>query len=213
MRIATVYHDALSFAPAAQSVHAESLGGVMSGRGEMSSAEIERWYPYTSRVIKRTYWETSEHLSFNEFRGKLTNDYRCGAFNEIETWHFPRQEQAAKFTDFIRAGRYHRIRRNSAYRASQGEVALEWMRICDERQEIMAWGRAEKGRLMEVVQSYRFARREGRPNVALDEAAKTVTALDATIGDPRNYAGVLIEWAEREHRDWFWRCCLKHHVL
>ncbi len=186
----------------------------MSPRVEvLSSAETEHRYPYTSRVIKRTRWETHEHLSVNEVLAKLTNDHCCGFFNEIETYHFPRQKQAADFTDFIRAGRYHRLRRNSTYGASQTEVALEWMRLCDERQAILAWGRAAKGRTMEVVQSYRFARREGRHNAAHDEAAQTVAALDATVGDPRNYAGVLIEWAEREHRGWFWRCCREPHAL
>ena len=87
------------------------------------------------------------------------------------------------------------------------------MALCDERQAILAWGRAEKGRTMEVVQSYRFARRGGCYNNAHEDAAKTVVALDATVADPKNYAGVLIEWAEREHRAWFWRCCGEHHVL
>jgi hypothetical protein len=27
------------------------------------------------------------------------------------------------------------------------------------------------------------------------------------------YAGVCIEWAEREFRDWFWRCAPNHQVL
>jgi hypothetical protein len=180
---------------------------------EMSSAEIERHLPYTSRVIMRTPWETSDHLTVNAFRGRITNDYRCGHWNEITTYHFTRQTQAAEFTEFIRTNRLHRLHRNCTKGAGQAEVALEWMRLCDERQLILAWGRAEKGRLMEVVQSYRFARRDGRYNAAHDAAGKTVVQLDPTVGDPMNYAGVLIEWAEREHREWFWRCCLKHQVL
>ena len=179
----------------------------------LSSAETEHRYPYTSRVIQRTLWETHEHLKVNELLAKITNEHSCGYWNGISCYHFPRQQQAADFTDFIRAGRYHRLHRSSTKGASQAEVALEWMRLCDERQAILAWGRAEKGRTMEVVQSYRFTRREGRNNAAHDEAAKTVAALDATVRDPKNYAGVLIEWAEREHRAWFWRCCRNHHVL
>ena len=45
---------------------------------DMSSAEIERHLPYTSRVIQRTSWETSDHLKVNEARGRITNAYRCG---------------------------------------------------------------------------------------------------------------------------------------
>ncbi len=35
----------------------------------------------------------------------------------------------------------------------------------------------------------------------------------ATVADPLAYAGHIIEWAEREHLVWFWRCCREHHVL
>lgn len=180
---------------------------------ELSSAEIERAYPYVSKIILRTDWTTSEYLQVNQAVADICNDHRRGTFNHICCYHFVRQQHASKFTDFIRSGRYHRLRRNSHYGASQGEVALEWIRICDERQAIIAWGRAEKGRLMEVVQAYRFARRSGRHNAAHDDAAATVKALDASVDDPKNYAGVLIEWAEREHREWFWRCCGDGHVL
>jgi hypothetical protein len=44
-------------------------------------------------------------------------------------------------------------------------------------------------------------------------AAKLVEKVDAWIGDPMSYAGILIEWAEREYREWFWRCCRDHHAL
>ena len=181
---------------------------------ELSSAEIERLFPYTSRVIRRTLWETSDHLKVNECLARITNDHRCGYWNGIDTYNFPRQKQAAEFSSFILANRLHRLQRDSTKGAGQAEVALEWMRICEERQAIMAWGRAEKGRLMEVVQTYRFERRQGsNSNTAHTAAAKTVAQLDPTVGDPLNYAGVLIEWAEREHRSWFWRCCGEHHVL
>ena len=180
---------------------------------DMSSAEIERHLPYTSRVIQRTSWETSDHLKVNEARGRVTNAYRCGHWNEITTYHFTRQTQAAEFSSFILANRLHRLQRNSTKGAGQPEVALEWMRLCEERQAIMAWGRAEKGRLMEVVQTYRFERRQGNSSTPLEEAAKIVASLDGSVSDPANYAGVLIEWAEREHRDWFWRCCRTYQHL
>jgi hypothetical protein len=43
-------------------------------------------------------------------------------------------------------------------------------------------------------------------------AAKLIEKLHPAVDDPVNHAGVCIEWAEREHREWFWRCC-RHHVL
>jgi hypothetical protein len=181
--------------------------------GSLSSSEIERDFPYTSRIILRTPWLTHEHLCVNHTLADLANRYRCGTFNDICCYHFVRQEQAARFTDFIRTGHYHRLRRNCHEGAGQQEVALEWMRIFDQRQIILAWGR-EGSRLVDVVQAYRFARKCGDySNTAHEQAAKIVARIDPSIADPMNHAGVLIEWAEREHREWFWRCCRDHHVL
>lgn len=78
---------------------------------------------------------------------------------------------------------------------------------------ILAWGR-QKGRLQEVVQEYRFARRAGDPSCqAHAHAAAVVARLDPAVVDPARYARVLIKWMEQEHREWFWRCCRDHHVL
>ncbi len=82
-----------------------------------------------------------------------------------------------------------------------------------DKHAILAWGR-RKGRLQEVVQEYRFSRRAGdASDKAHDYASAAVARLDLSVADPAIYAAVLIQWMEREHRDWFWRCCRDHHVL
>jgi hypothetical protein len=82
-----------------------------------------------------------------------------------------------------------------------------------EREEILCWGRAT-GLLREVVQQYRFERRQGADTaVAHDAAAKLVAAADPRIVDPLRHAKVMIAWAESEHRAWFWRCCRDGHRL
>lgn len=179
----------------------------------LSSTEIEREFPYTSKVILRTPWRTHEQLAVNDKVHQLANDYFCGRFNRMRCYHFARQDQAAAFTDFIRQGRYHRLRPDCCEGPSQQELALEWLRLCDERQSILAWGRVGS-RLQEVVMAYRFHRKIGcGSEEAHRQSALAVAALDGGVSDPLNHAGVLIEWAEREHRAWFWRCCLRHHVL
>jgi hypothetical protein len=183
-------------------------------RDDFSSAELEEVFPYTSRVFVRTLWETSDHLKVNAAMARITDIHRCCFWNGIECYRFTEQKHAADFTDFIRSNRLHRLQRDSREGAGQAEVALEWMRVCEERQAILAWGRAVRGRTMEVVQTYRFERREGTySDTAHKVAAKTVAALDPAVADPLNYAGVLIEWAEREHREWFWRCCRRDQKL
>ena len=65
--------------------------------------------------------------------------------------------------------------------------------------------------LREVVEEYRFERHRGSySNTAHVAAAKLIEKNHTTITDPLNYAGVLIEWSEKEHRAWIWRCCRDH---
>jgi hypothetical protein len=93
------------------------------------------------------------------------------------------------------------------------QVAAEWIRIEQERQTILAWGRSTRI-LRDVVQEYRFERHMGsRSSTAHEAAARLVAKADPSIADPLAYARVLIEWAERQHRCWFWRGCRGDHVL
>ncbi len=75
-------------------------------------------------------------------------------------------------------------------------------------------GREPARRSSEIVQTYRFERRQGaRSPDAHAAATRIVEQLDCSVTDPRTYAGVCIEWAEREYRQWFWRCAPNHQVL
>lgn len=96
---------------------------------------------------------------------------------------------------------------------SDEDIAGTWEQTQRERQAILVWGR-QGGRLQEVVQAYRFARRQGdSTETAKACAVRVVGQIDPTIAEAATYALVLLEWMEREHRDWFWRCCRHHHVL
>jgi hypothetical protein len=179
----------------------------------LSSAEIEREFPYTTRIILRTGWEVHEQLAVNQAVGDLGAPYRSGWFNGIRRYHFAQAEKAEALSKFMLARRYDRLFPNCGKGSSREEVAAEWVRIEEQRQAILAWAR-QTGMLQEVVQEYRFGRRQGDASYKAHEQASLVVArADASIADPMNHAGVLIEWAEREHRDWFWRCCRHHHVL
>ena len=82
-----------------------------------------------------------------------------------------------------------------------------------QREDILAWARKTKA-LSEIVQTYRFERRRGAfSHMAHDEAAKVVKRIDPSVDDALTYAGVCIEWVEREFREWFWRCDPNHQVL
>lgn len=82
-----------------------------------------------------------------------------------------------------------------------------------ERQFILDWGRTT-GLMLEIVQQYRFARRQGASCAEAHVAASRPIELSApSIADPMTIAGVMLEWAELEHRSWFWRCCRDDHFL
>ena len=77
----------------------------------------------------------------------------------------------------------------------------------------LAWARSTR-MLVGVVQQYRFERRrEFLSDITRMATAKLVRNKHPSIVDPVNYAGVCIEWPEREHRERFWRCCPDHQVL
>ena len=184
----------------------------MSGPA-LSSAEIERDFPYLTAIIFRSRWLVHEQLTVNQFLGTLVGGRRRVDFNSIRSYRFSRQDEASRFSEFILSHRFDRLRADCPDGSSREEVAAEWVRIEQERRAILAWGRQHR-RLQEVVQEYRFSRRAGDlSRKAHENAALVVTKADPSIVDPLNWAGVLIEWAEREHRDWFWRCCRHHHVL
>jgi len=181
--------------------------------GSLSSAEIEQAFPFATRIILRTDWLVPETLTVNQFLHDLGTQRRRGDFNAIRCYRFARRDHAEAMSAFILSKRYDRLFCDCPLGSSRDEVAAEWQRIEREKQVILDWGRRTK-KLQEVVQEYRFSRRQGDSSwTAHRNASRLVAAADASVGDPMNYAGVLIEWAEKEHRDWFWRCCRHHHVL
>jgi hypothetical protein len=179
---------------------------------ELSSAEIERLYPARVPLIARGALSRGDKDRIVEEACRIDEDRRCGSFNGIDTFHFRQLEQGAAMADFLLRNRMHRLVPGSSQAAAPAEVAAEWVRMAQERAAILAWGRASN-MLRDVVQEYRFERRSGSDSfIAHRVAASLIEKRHPSIGDPLNHAGVCIEWAEREHRQWFWRCC-RHQVL
>ena len=177
-----------------------------------TSAELERAFPHTTSIIRRGYWSAAEHAELNGWMMQF-GDMRCGEFNWIRRYYFTCPDQAAKLREHALDLRLHRLRVQCGEGATREEVALEWERMAAEREEILAWGRLT-GMTRQVVAHYRAERHVGTYSyTAHFNAAKLIEKAHPTIADPRNYAGVMIEWAEREHRAWFWRCCRGLHHL
>jgi hypothetical protein len=179
----------------------------------LSSAEVERLFPHHVRLIMRGHLSYRDRGSVNEFIGSL-GEHRNGSFNSIEHHRFARPDCAAAFAEYVNRRVLHRLLRDSEQCPTKEEVSAAWAAIEREREAALAWGRAKPGRLQNVIQEYRFERRQGSYSLVAHEAAARIVAKeDPAVPNPMNYAGVLIEWAEREHREWFWRCCRDHHVL
>ena len=177
-----------------------------------TSAELERAFPHTTSIIRRGYWSAAEHAELNGWMMQF-GDMRCGEFNWIRRYYFTCPDQAEKLREHALDLRLHRLRVQCGEGATREEVALEWERMAAEREEILAWGRLT-GMTRQVVAHYRAERQVGTYSyTAHFNAAKLIEKAHPTIADPRNYAGVMIEWAEREHRAWFWRCCRGLHHL
>lgn len=196
-------HDAAPASPASPPPHTHRFE---------SSTDIEQAFPHVATIIRRGTWLVHEYSDMNVRLSGL-GDYRRGDFNGICSFHFACGDSAAAFRDYAFERRLDRLRANSTHGATREEVALEWERIDAEREEILAWGRAT-GMLREVVQHYRFERSTGAWSYTAHlAAARHIEKTHPTVADPVNHAGVLIVWAEKEHRAWFWHCCRGNQFL
>ena len=177
-----------------------------------TSAELEQAFPHATSIIRRGHWTATEQAELNDWMRQF-GDTRCGDFNSVRRYHFTCPQQAAALREHALDLRLHRLRANCTYGATREEMALEWERMAAEREEILAWGRTT-GMTRQVVAHYRAERHVGSYSyTAHFAAAKLIEKAHPTIADPRNHAGVMIEWAEREHHSWFWRCCRGLHHL
>ena len=182
-------------------------------RGYLSSADVERLYPARVARIARGELTYAERGSINEEMSCIDREWRRGHFNGIEYFHFRFPEQGARMAAFLCRQRLHRLVPGSSEAPTPAEVDAEWVRLAQEREAILAWARSTR-MLIEIVQAYRFERRQGAcSSTAHAVAAKVVEKAAPSIADPLTWAGVCIEWAEREHRQWFWRCTRDHQLL
>lgn len=182
-------------------------------RGVLSSADIERLYPARVARIARGELTDADKGRIDEEVSCIDREWRGGHFNGIDYFHFRFPEQGARMAAFLLEQRLHRLVPGSSRAPTAEEVEAAWARLAREREAILAWARSTR-MLIEIVQAYRFERRQGaRSPAAHAAAAKLVATADPSIGDPMTWAGVCIEWAEREHRPWFWRCTRDHQLL
>lgn len=178
-----------------------------------SSVETEQRYPHAIRLIARSYVDFYERGILNDTAMSL-GPFRHNHFNRFETFSFATIDASVEMAELIASQRLDRLFRNSNHGSSRGDVIAEWRRIAEEREGILAWGR-RTGLLGQVVAHYRAERHLGSCSYrAHVEATKLlVERAKVSIDDPMNYSGVMVEWAEREHRAWFWRCCRDGHYL
>lgn len=182
-------------------------------RGSLSSAEVERLYPARVARIARGELSYADRGRINEEMSCIDREWRGGHFNGIEYFHFRFPEQGARMAAYLMKHRLHRLVPGSSQAPTSDEVDAAWARLAQEREAILAWARSTR-MLIEIVQTYRFERRQGAfSSAAHAAAARLVEKMDPSIGNPLTYAGVCIEWAEREHRQWFWRCTRDHQLL
>jgi hypothetical protein len=182
-------------------------------RGYLSSAEVERLYPARVARIARGELSYADRGRINEEMSCIDREWRGGHFNGIEYFHFRFPEQGARMAAYLMKHRLHRLVPGSSQAPTSDEVDAAWARLAQEREAILAWARSTR-MLIEIVQAYRFERRQGAfSSAAHAAAARLVEKMDPSIGNPLTYAGVCIEWAEREHRQWFWRCTRDHQLL
>jgi hypothetical protein len=188
-------------APSAQSTWYSPSQGVVSS------------HPVRVARIARGELTRADRIRLNGRATRIDAQWRGGLFNGFEYFHFQRAQQAATMAGFLVSERMHRLVPGSTCPPTALEIEAEWRRVAEYQATVLAWARA-KTALMEIVQTYRFERRLGAESyTAHTAAARIVEQIDRNVVDPMAHAGVCIEWAERQYREWFWRCAPDHQVL
>src|SRR5260370_3586092 len=212
VRPANLYGPSLQGAPARQTLH----GGVplidwpnerpkerIFG-GYLTSADVERLYPARVARIARGELTYADRRRINEEVSRIDQEWRGGHFNGIDYFHFRFPEQGARMAAFLMKQRLHRLVPGSSQAPTPDEVDAEGARMAQEREAILSWARSTR-MLIEIVQAYRFERRQGAySSAAHAAAARGVEKGDPSVGGPMPCAGVCIELAARRHRQCCW---------
>jgi hypothetical protein len=160
--------------------------GERVSRGCLSSGDGERLYSAKVARIARGTLTSAETRGINEQAARLDPQWRGGPFNGLDTFHFRFPEQGATMAAFLLRERLHRLVPGSPRAPTPEDVETEWRRRAQERDAILAWARSTK-LLMEIVQAYRFERRQGA-RTSLDAGAGVTLAVrrpDARLSPPR----------------------------
>ena len=132
----------------------------MSSARYLSSADVERLYPARVARIARGELTYAERGRINEEVSRIDREWRVGHFNGVEYFHFRFPEQGARMAAFLMKQRLHRLVPESSEAPTAEEVDAAWARLAEERETILAWARSTR-MLIEIVQAYRFERRQG----------------------------------------------------
>ena len=143
-------------------------------RGYLSSADVERLYPAGSPASRAASSLMRSGAASTRKCRASTGSGAAAHFNGIEYFHFRFPEQGARMAAFLCRQRLHRLVPGSSEAPTLAEVDAEWVRLAQEREAILAWARSTR-MLIEIVQAYRFERRQGAcSSTAHAVAAKVV---------------------------------------
>src|SRR5581483_7157762 len=129
-------------------------------RGYLPLISGECCHPIRVARIARGDLTPVEKARINERAARIHTQWRGGPFRGLEYFHFRLPEEGAAMAAFILKERLHRLVPGSTCAPTAGEVEAAWRRRAEEREDVLAWARANKA-LMEIVQTYRFERRQG----------------------------------------------------
>ena len=96
----------------------------------------------------------------------------AAAVSTASIFHFRFPEQGARMAAFLWKQRLHRLVPGRAA-PSPDEVTAAWARLAEEREAILTWARSTR-MLIEIVQTYRFERRQGAYSSTAHAAAAKV---------------------------------------
>jgi hypothetical protein len=171
-------------------------------KGEDTIAARRRRLPFVAKIRRDDPFRPEDA---REIVGMCKRVAAAGEFMVLAGWRTDAGFRVFHFTTWAKArAMQHWIDRSGIAHRPMPKLGLTAQEIARRTDEALAWG-LETGAVREIVQAYRRARhRSDSELTAFNDAAAVAKALGRPVDRIDETARVLIDWAIRHHRDWFY---------
>jgi hypothetical protein len=172
-------------------------------KGEDTLDRKRRRMPFTAKIKREDPFCSADQRKIEAMCRRIAGAAEHCA---LAGWRAESGYRVYHFTTWAKArAMQHWIDRSGIAHRPMPKLGLTPEEVADRKRQALAWG-LTTGAVREIVQAYRRARHAGDQDLTAFNAACDVgLALGRSNGEVRHTVEVLLEWARKNHREWFYR--------